>query len=556
MCAMPSAETMHESTPEPGTGATMARVATEPVAPTREDPVAASGSAFLGGPLGRHTLTGASWWSPVRIVVLVAMVVFALGLIQKAPCYNGGWFFGAGAQYTHACYSDIPHLYHARGFAEGLVPYFDRLPGDMEYLEYPVLTGVFMQVAAWLTPDGGSYQDLGQNYWMVNAGMLMVCAAVIAVCTVRTHARRPWDGLLVALAPAFALTATINWDLLAVALTSAAMLMWARSRPLAFGVLLGLATAAKLYPVFLLVPLLALCWRAGRLRAYGTAVAGAAGAWLVVNLPVMVFSFEGWSKFYRFSQERSVDFGSFWLILDQRTDLNLAPAVVNPIALVLTVAALAGGVALVVAAPRRPRFAQLAFLAVAAFILTNKVYSPQYVLWLVPLAALARPRWRDFLIWQACEVTYYLGIWMYLAFTSGGDKAKGLPLEGYQFAIVVHLVGTLFLCAMVVRDILHPEADPVRRSGDDDPSGGVLDGAPDAVALRGRSGPSDEPGPARLDEHDGTDGSGEPGASGDGDGDGNRDSTDAWGDVDGEDPWKYRGGPLRKEKAAGGRSDG
>ncbi|GAA4953110.1 hypothetical protein GCM10023238_19340 [Streptomyces heliomycini] len=46
---------------------------------------------------------------------------------------------------------------------------------------------------------------------------------------------------------AFALTATINWDLLAVALTAAAMLMWSRGRSLAFGVLLGLATAAKLY---------------------------------------------------------------------------------------------------------------------------------------------------------------------------------------------------------------------------------------------------------------------------------------------------------------------
>ena len=89
---------------------------------------------------------------------------------------------------------------------------------------------------------------------MVNAGMLMVCAAVIAVCVARTHRRRPWDGLLVALAPAFALTATINWDLLAVALTAAAMLMWSRGRPLAFGILIGLATAAKLYPVLLLGP--------------------------------------------------------------------------------------------------------------------------------------------------------------------------------------------------------------------------------------------------------------------------------------------------------------
>lgn len=126
-----------------------------------------------------------------------------------------------------------------------------------------------------------------------------------------------------------------------------------------------------------------------------------------------------------------------------------------------------------------PRFAQLAFLVVAAFILTNKVYSPQYVLWLVPLAVLARPKWRDFLIWQACEVAYFLGIWLYLAYTTSGDAHKGLPTDGYHWAIGVHLLGTLYLCVMVVRDILMPERDVVRQAGDDDPSGGVLDGAED-----------------------------------------------------------------------------
>lgn len=130
-----------------------------------------------------------------------------------------------------------------------------------------------------------------------------------------------------------------------------------------------------------------------------------------------------------------------------------------------------------------PRFAQLAFLLVAAFILVNKVYSPQYVLWLIPLAALARPRWRDFLIWQAGEVVYFLGIWFYLAYTTSGDKHQGLPLEGYQVAIAAHLLCTLYLCAVVVRDILLPERDVVRRDGSDDPSGGVLDGAEDVFTL-------------------------------------------------------------------------
>ncbi|MEU4198509.1 glycosyltransferase 87 family protein [Streptomyces sp. NPDC045470] len=460
----------------------------EPVRPTRRDEVAAAGSELVGGLAGRRAVFGTGWWNPVRVIALVMIGMFALGMVQKLPCYESGWFFGATSQYTHACYSDIPHLYAGRGFADGLIPYFDRLPGEMEYLEYPVLTGVFMEVASWLTPHGGSMQEREQIYWLVNAGLLMACAAALAVCVARTHRRRPWDGLLVALAPALALTATINWDLLAVALTAAGMLMWSRSRTLAAGVFIGLATAAKLYPVLLLGPLLVLCWRAGQWRSYGKAVAGAAAAWLVVNVPVMIthdgsgFHIrEGWAKFYTFSQERPIDFGSIWLLISQRTGNPLEDA--NTYATLLMILGCGALALLTFHAPRRPRFAQLAFLVVALFILTNKVYSPQYVLWLIPLAALARPRWRDFLVWQACEVMYFLGIWLYLAYTGNGDKHQGLPLEGYQLAMALHLLGTLYLCAVVVRDVLLPERDVVRKDGDDDPSGGVLDQAPDVFVL-------------------------------------------------------------------------
>jgi uncharacterized membrane protein len=479
MCTMPSAEQTSVYEDPPG-----ARPAPPDVRPTRRDRIAAAGSELIGGPAGRWALRGGNGrFTPVHVVALTAIGMFALGMVQKLPCYNWAWFRGTSSQYTHACYSDIPHLFVGRGFSEGLIPYFDRLPGDMEYLEYPVLTGVFMQVASWFSSVGGSSgQDQQQLYWMVNAGMLMICAAIIAVCVARTHRRRPWDALLVALAPAFALTATINWDLLAVALTAAAMLMWSRGRVLAFGILIGLATAAKLYPVLLLGPLLLLCWRAGRWREFITATLAAAAAWLAVNLPVMLLAPEGWKKFYTFSQERGIDFGSFWLIITQRTGESIDVEKVNTYATLLMLLACAGIGLLTLRAPRRPRFAQLAFLVVAAFILTNKVYSPQYVLWLIPLAALARPRWRDFLVWQACEVMYYLGIWMYLAYTTS-TKHQGLPAEGYQLAIALHLLGTLYLCAVIVRDVLMPERDGVRQDGSDDPGGGVLDGAPDAFVL-------------------------------------------------------------------------
>ncbi|ARQ69772.1 glycosyltransferase family 87 protein [Streptomyces marincola] len=467
------------------------------VRPTEQDDVAAAGSELIGGPVGRRAGRGGGRWAPVRVIALIAIGVFALGMAQKAPCYGSGWFESATDQYTHACYSDIPHLYQGRGFADGVTPYFESIPAELssglQYLEYPVLTGLFMQVAAWLTPEGTSNPHPAQTYWLVNAALLMLCAVVIAVCVTRIHRHRPWDGLLVAMAPALALTATINWDLLAVALTCAALLMWSRSRPLLGGVLLGLATAAKLYPILLLGPIFVLCWRAGRWRAFLLAAGGAVGAWLAVNLPVLIPAREGWATFYTFSEERPVDFGSVWLIIQQRTNAELDG--VNIYATALVVLGCAAITVLALSAPRRPRLAQLAFLVVALFILTNKVYSPQYVLWLIPLAALARPRWRDFLIWQGGEVLYFLGVWMYLA-RLNGENQQGLAAGGYQLAICAHLLGTAYLCAVIVRDILRPERDPVRQDGSDDPGGGVLDGAKDAFTLR--SAPTQPPVPTAF----------------------------------------------------------
>ena len=153
-------------------------------------------------------------------------------------------------------------------------------------------------------------------------------------------------------------------------------------------------------------------------------------------------------------------------------------------------------IVLAVATRRRPRLAQIAFLVIAAFVLSGKVYSPQYVLWLVPLAALARPRWRDFLIWQAGEVVYFAAIWWHLA-GYDVDDAKTLGTGLYAVATFVHVAATVFFAVMVIRDMVHPEHDPVRGDGiaadADDPGGGPFDHAPDALTLAGVSRPNPEP---------------------------------------------------------------
>jgi len=441
--------------------------------PTQADPTARGALPLLGGPVGRHAALGRSWWTPIRVSILAGMLVYAIGWLSKGYCLANG--FGAPQRYMYLCYSDIPVLYSARGLADGAFPYLLEPGAGQQVLEYPVLTGVFMYVAAWVTRllDGDS-----QVFFAVNVvGMSALLAWTIA-STGRTVARRPWDAIMVALAPVVALAGFVNWDLLAVALTAASLSAWSRRHPAVAGLWLGLAVAAKFYPLVLIGPLVLLCWRRGQLRALAGFLAAMAAAWLAVNLPVMVANLEGWARFYTFSRERGMDFGSPWYALSLM-GVDVPRDGLNTWATGAFLLACAGIAWLALRAARPPRLAALAFLTVGAFVLTNKVYSPQYVLWVLPLAVLARPRWRDLLVWQAAEAAYFVGVWWFLV--GYGTDDKGLHEGWYVAATAAHWVATAWLMALVVRDALAPEHDPVRSDGFDedldDPGGGVLDRA-------------------------------------------------------------------------------
>jgi uncharacterized membrane protein len=459
----------------------------EVVLPADNDPVVAAATERFGGRSGSHRGGFRGFWTPLRVLVVLASTTFLVGYLTKLPCHAEN--FNGDARYTRMCYSDIPYLYQLRGFADGWLPYLQTGDGRGPALEYPVLTGGFMQIASWLTGRGGSVETRTLLFYDWNVLLLFGCLLVTVVCTALTVRRRPWDAALVALAPTVLLCAVINWDLLAVALTAGSMLAWSRSRLGWSGVLLGLAIAAKFYPVLLLGPLLVLCLRSGRMRAFAIMLGSTLAAWVAVNLPIYLGNHEGWLEFYTFSSTRGADWGSIWLVLQQRSVWEIPDGQLNLVASGTLVAICTGIAVLALMARRRPRYAQLAFLVVAAFCITNKVYSPQYILWMVPLAALARPRWRDFLIWQVGEVLYFASIWWFLQ--QYGSDSKGLPEGWYDAAVLIHVALTVFFSVMIVRDILAPEHDPIRSDGHpdhvDDPGGGVLDGAPDRWSMRGRS---------------------------------------------------------------------
>jgi uncharacterized membrane protein len=132
-------------------------------------------------------------------------------------------------------------------------------------------------------------------------------------------------------------------------------------------------------------------------------------------------------------------------------------------------------------APRRPRLAQLAFLVVAAFLLVNKVWSPQFSLWLVPLAVLALPHRRVLLAWMTVDALVWVPRMLYLY----GEQNKGLPEQWFTVTVLLRDVAVVGLVVLVVRQIYRPEQDLVRMGGRiDDPAGGVFDGASDAFPAR------------------------------------------------------------------------
>src|SRR6478735_2238129 len=435
-----------------------------------------SADTRFGGGAGRPVspvgLTAALGSTSVLLAASVLGMVLAF--VEKTPCRSGAWNSYA-SQFQRACYTDIYPLYYNEGLSAGKVPYTGHP------VEYPVLIGGAMQAAAWLVRNV-SEAVRGREFFDVTAVLLAVCAVAGVLAPAR----------MVALSPALILSAFVNWDLIALAFTALGIAAWAARRVVWAGILLALAVATKFYPLVVFGPLLLLCLRAGRMREFGKTFAAAVITWLAVNVPVLIVAPSGWARFYVFSKDRGADWGSVWYMFEHFNVPVLGNpqlSALNKLTEVFFAVACAAIAVLALAAPRRPRLPQLCFLVLAAFLMTNKVWSPQYVVWLVPLAVLARPRLWPYLLWQAAEVAYFFGIWGYLIFvySAGGYQVTGYQgiSSGWYFAtLAARFLSVGLLAAYVVRDIINPERDVVRALGTDDPAGGVLDHAEDRFRLR------------------------------------------------------------------------
>ncbi|MGA8847976.1 MAG: glycosyltransferase 87 family protein [Nocardioides sp.] len=450
-------------------------------------------SAAVGGPAGsrvRARSSGgsgsggrwrASWWTPLRVLLALTALAFGLGLVAKSSCVSDQWRGDVG--YSHVCSSEIADAYTGTSLVEGGWPWAAD-PATLArhpILQEPALVGLWAYATARVTQVLAGSADLQERYAVsasslplvpavrrervvfvaVNAVALAGLALLTTVALSRVHRRRPWDAAGFALSPLLVLTGLSAWDLLAVSAVALAVLAWSRQRPRLAGLSLGVGAAAGVWPVLILLAVFLSAVHTRRKSEVLPCAATALGAWAAINAPALLSGRAQWERFWASAIDRAPDSGTVWTILDQSVGLSQDLVLVTSWALIgLWVVAVAA-LSLLAAVP--PRVSQVALLLVAGFVLLRPSFEPHQALWLLPLAALARPRWRDLLVWQACAIffaamhSWWLG--GYLA--PGGEGEAG----AYWFAIGVHVLGTLWLVAVVVRDLWWPELDPVEERG-------------------------------------------------------------------------------------------
>jgi uncharacterized membrane protein len=366
-----------------------------------------------------------------RVVIALALLASLLSFAKFNYCAETGW--QTPGQYVHACYSDIPALYGERGLDKGVWAYNN---GENS-VEYPVVQGAIMWASAKLIPDGVN------NYFYGSALLLALLFIFIALIVFRI---RPEFGYLLPLAPAAIASLYINWDLWAIAAMMLAIYWFDRKQDYASAFALGIAISTKFLPIFLLIPIALIYFRREDLLKFVKYSAVVVATFVAINLPVALTTFDGWWRFYSLNLNRGSDWGSLWYAL---SNLGLDLTHQNYLSVLLLLIAITLFSLFFLQTVDVLKLAHVALFIMVAVMAVSKVYSPQYVLWLVPLAVIALIDKRDlaiFWFWQGAEVLYHLAIWQHLASVTGAKF--GLPVVAYSIITLIRIGASI---ALVVR---------------------------------------------------------------------------------------------------------
>jgi len=325
----------------------------------------------------------------VTLAILVAVGAAILAIIQN----------------SYGQFSDIRGFYGMH-FADGLHhwPFSTHtLQGATEAMhpvEYPALTGLIMWFFSFFVAPA---QFAWVDYFRLTASVqVLVFALTVYFIQKLTNQKL---AIIFAVSPAVLYSLNRNWDIWAIATMLISIYLFHKGKETQSAIWLAVSIAIKFFPLVALLPIGVFYLRNRRLKDGLRYLLTTGLAWFAINLPFMLINFNGWIYFYKFSYERAIGAASFFEITNMA---GIGVPSTKPFFYGLNLFAL-GLVGLYLLRSKSAiGAAEGTFFTMFAFILFNKQYSMQYVIWLASLAVLAM-----FLLekkYQKRIIVFY-GIW-------------------------------------------------------------------------------------------------------------------------------------------------
>ena len=355
--------------------------------------------------------------------MVATVLALGAGFALKSQCTYHAWT--DGYEFRHYCYSDARPLFSDRGLDEDRVPYVE------EVWEYPVGIGAFAFGVAKATTNRVDYMN-------VSFLLLSIAGALIALGLWKLGLSWP-RVLLGAAGPTVVVHGLTNWDLLAVALAVWGMLAWRRGRSFESALLFGLGGSTKIFPAFFLPFLLIAAVRARDSGEVRKVVGGSVLGLLLPNAALALRAPEGWWAIWTFQGGRAPSLETPWESFVRFYGEGLFPGLDwgagwTQFVAIAGAVLLAATLLVLLWRQWRVRIDPLVAgaLLTLVFLLTSRIYSPQFSLWVVPLLAAFGAPWVPFVAFVVVDLAHLFVLYQFFVPPEGvsaGFDRTWLPLD-------------------------------------------------------------------------------------------------------------------------------